>query len=184
MLPKEDQKEYPGRPGKFKHFSKQLIKEIVKLVEDGLRRREIVNQYSISRSTISAWMRDYGSAAYHASKQGHLTTTQKRSLLRAIEEGRMTIQEAKIAYNLSGTTMIQKWMRASKRENAELLGSNKSAMDEEKDKQPDITDLDNKALKQALEEAQLKIKALDTLIDIAEEKFKIQIRKKPGAKQS
>jgi len=39
-------------------------------------------------------------------------------------------------------------------------------------------------LEKALEEAQLKIHALNTLIDVAEEQFKIAIRKKPGAKQS
>jgi hypothetical protein len=45
-------------------------------------------------------------------------------------------------------------------------------------------DPEKKALQKALEEAQLKIKALNTLIDVAEDQFKIPIRKKPGAKQS
>ena len=40
------------------------------------------------------------------------------------------------------------------------------------------------ALQKALEEAELKIKALNTLIDVAEEQLKIDIRKKSGAKQS
>jgi hypothetical protein len=39
-------------------------------------------------------------------------------------------------------------------------------------------------LKKALQEAELKIKALNTLIDAAEDQFKISIRKKPGARQS
>jgi transposase len=39
-------------------------------------------------------------------------------------------------------------------------------------------------LQKALEEAELKIKALNTLIDVAEEQLKIDIRKKSGAKQS
>jgi len=43
---------------------------------------------------------------------------------------------------------------------------------------------DVKALQKALEMANLKIKALDTMIDIAEEQLKIDIRKKSGAKQS
>ncbi len=41
-----------------------------------------------------------------------------------------------------------------------------------------------KALEQALQEPQLKIAALNTLIDVAEEQVKINIRKKPGAKRS
>ena len=40
------------------------------------------------------------------------------------------------------------------------------------------------ALQKALEESELKIKALNTLIDVAEEQLKIDIRKKSGAKQS
>ncbi|MBK7245556.1 MAG: hypothetical protein IPH98_17230 [Saprospiraceae bacterium] len=40
------------------------------------------------------------------------------------------------------------------------------------------------ALEKALEEAELKIKALNTLIDLAEEQLNIDIRKKSGAKQS
>ena len=40
------------------------------------------------------------------------------------------------------------------------------------------------ALQKALQEAELKIKALNTLIDVAEEQLKISIRKKSGAKQS
>jgi DNA invertase Pin-like site-specific DNA recombinase len=184
MLPKEDQNEYLGRNGKRCFFDKSVIREIVKAIEEGLPRREVVKQYKTARSTISGWMREYGSRAYQAGKSGHITQPQKRSMLRAIEEGRMTIQEAKIAYNISLTTTIKQWMRASVRENAELLGFNKPDMDEEKDKPPVTSDSDNKALKQALEEAQLKIKALNSLIDIAEDKFKIQIRKKPGAKRS
>ena len=40
------------------------------------------------------------------------------------------------------------------------------------------------ALEKALQEAELKIKALNTLIDVAEEQLKIDIRKKSGARQS
>ena len=40
------------------------------------------------------------------------------------------------------------------------------------------------ALQKALQEAELKIKALNTLIDVAEEQLKIDIRKKSGARQS
>jgi hypothetical protein len=41
----------------------------------------------------------------------------------------------------------------------------------------------NKALEKQLEEARMRNIALNMLIDVAEEKLKISIRKKPGAKQ-
>jgi uncharacterized membrane protein YgaE (UPF0421/DUF939 family) len=50
--------------------------------------------------------------------------------------------------------------------------------------QPELKDTEKEALKKALEEAQLKISALNTLIDVAEDQFKIKIRKKAGARQS
>lgn len=43
---------------------------------------------------------------------------------------------------------------------------------------------ENEELKKALELAMLKVSALETLVDVAEDQFNIQIRKKPGAKQS
>ena len=52
-----------------------------------------------------------------------------------------------------------------------------------KDK-PSSKDLEKEALQKALLEAELRIKALNTLIDVAEEQLKIAIRKKSGAKQS
>jgi transposase len=46
------------------------------------------------------------------------------------------------------------------------------------------TKVSNEALQKALEEAELKLKALNILIDVAEEQLKIDIRKKSGARQS
>ncbi len=43
---------------------------------------------------------------------------------------------------------------------------------------------ENEELKKALELAMLKVSALETLVDVAEDQFNIPIRKKPGAKQS
>ena len=57
-------------------------------------------------------------------------------------------------------------------------------MEKNEARSEEISSVDAEALKKALEEAELKIKALNTLIDVAEDEFKIAIRKKPGAKQS
>jgi transposase len=66
------------------------------------------------------------------------------------------------------------------KENSEL----EILMDTKANHVPQEEDEEKKALRKALEEAELKIKALNTLIDVAEDQFKIPIRKKPGAKQS
>ena len=176
------------RPKNYRpRFDKRFIREIVEAIENGFPRSEAVIEHRISRSTISDWMREYGSQAYQARKQGHLSQQQIRSIVRSIEEGRLTVAEAKIAYNIPWTPTITKWQRDFRRENEELVSSNKVLMaNKEENQQPD-PDPDKMTLEQALkklEESELKVKALNTLIDIAEEDFKIAIRKKGGAKQS
>jgi transposase len=164
------------------HFSKQSILEIVRAVERGAKRREVINRYGMAKSTLSDWMREHGSPTYHASIKP-LSVPDRRSLVRGIEEGRMTLAEAKAAYNLSSTLVVKRYLREAEREKAELQRI-ATLMDKNEVRSEAISSQDVKALKKALEEAELKIKALNTLIDVAEDQFKIPIRKKPGAKQS
>lgn len=165
------------------HFQKDLRSEIIKSIEEGTPRSVIVYQYGVSRSTLCDWMRNHGSKEYLAKRNGiHLTEIEKRSIVRQIEQGALTPHGARKAYGLSGNT-LNKWLKASVRENVELAGHDPFEM-KEKPAEPSETDPEKEALKKALEEAQLKISALNTLIDVAEDQFKIKIRKKAGARQS
>ena len=164
------------------HFSKQTILEIVRAVERGATRREMVNRYGMAKSTLSDWMREYGSPSYLA-RIKPLSVTDRRSLVRSVEEGRMTLLEAKTAYNLISTDTVRRYLREAEREKTELHRI-ATLMDKNEVRSEAISSEDVKALKKALEEAELKIKALNTLIDVAEDQFKIPIRKKPGARQS
>jgi len=181
-----DKKGGSGYKRPHRIYDKSFILEIVESIERGVPRSHITREHGIARSVLAYWMRDHGSPAYHASKQGHLSQQDKRSIVRAIEEGRMTIYEARLAYRVNSTVTITKWLKESKRENAELVGSNPALMAKKKQAQqpdPDTKKALDEAL-QKLEEAELKVKALNTLIDVAEEQFKIAIRKKAGARQS
>ena len=168
--------------GRKAHFSKQKILEVVRAVERGATRMEMTNRYGMAKSTLSDWMREHGSAAYQA-KIKPLSLTDRRSLVRSIEEGRMSLAEAKISYNLTSTLVVKRYLREAEKEKAELHRI-AALMDKNEVRSEAISSEDAKALKKALEEAELKIRALNTLIDVAEEQFKIPIRKKPGARQS
>lgn len=98
----------------------------------------------------------------------------------------MTIKEAMVAHQIKSDHTIRDWLREEKRKNADLRVSNSLKVPKNKDvKKPLGADLpkDVKALQRQLEEAQLRIAALNTLIDVAEEQLNIDIRKKPGARQ-
>lgn len=164
------------------HLSKQTILEIVRSVERGATRKEVANHYQVSKSSVSTWMQEYGSPSYLA-RIKPLSVTDRRSLVRNVEEGRMTLLEAKTAYKLASTGVVRRYLHQAEREKAELHRI-ATLMDKNEVRAEAISSEDVKALKKALEEAELKIKALNTLIDVAEDQFKITIRKKPGAKQS
>ena len=168
--------------GPRSHFSRQLIREIVKSVERGVSRRELIKRYGMAKSTLADWVREYGSPVYHA-RQKPLSTADRRSLVRAMEEGRMTLKEAKLAFGLKSTAVVQRYLRQADKEKAELSRIS-LLMDTNEARSEPLSSDDAEALKKALQEAELKIKALNTLIDVAEDQFKISIRKKPGARQS
>jgi len=160
--------------------NKEEIHAAVSSVEAGISRKSVCEQYNIALSTLNVWMRSYGSAHYHRHKRRSFTPQQKRNIVRAITEDRLSVKEAAIANSIS-VDAIRGWMRTINQENTELAVLNRSVMAQQL---PVSSPGDLKALQQQLQEAQLKIAALETMIEIAEKQFKIEIRKKPGAKQS
>ncbi|SEA15397.1 Transposase [Arachidicoccus rhizosphaerae] len=170
------------KDGKRPRFSQQKIMDIVKSIERGATRKEIIDRYELSASTLSGWVRDYASPGYLEGIEP-LSASQRRSLVRAVLERGMSIKEAQSAYGLPNVQAVRRYLEAAKREKAELSEITMSMAKNETRAEP-ISLEDAAALKKALEEAELKIKALNTLIDVAEEQFKIPIRKKAGAKRS
>jgi transposase-like protein len=150
------------------NFSEAQILKIVEEVQNGLTRKEACIKYGMGYSTIGEWMKKYG-AIKRVKVSGH----QKREIIRAVTEGRMTIKEAQLATNVASPGSIREWIRQVGKKSTDIAVKNKTSM-------PLVNTVDPG---KELADARLKIAALETMIDIAEEQFKISIRKKPGAKQ-
>jgi len=178
----DKQEFFAVRENKQSRYDKRLIAKIVKEVENGLPRKEANRIYGLGKATLDSWMRDFGSLEYQQNlKRRNYTNLQKRTIVTAIEQGRLTVKEAKIVYNIKTEKIIRNWIFRHKLEKVEIHPINNPPM--AKDELPE-KDLEKEALQKALKEAELKITALNTLIDVAEEQLKIDIRKKPGAKRS
>lgn len=172
--PKDKEVAHSGR------YDKRFILKIVQEVESGLPRKETIRLYNLSNSTLNEWMRDYGSVHYHTNlKRKSYSRAQKRSIAAAIEQGRMSIEQAQVAYQIKSQKSIRDWV---KQEKIDLYTVIDPAMAKKKNLPKSNNEVEE--LQKALQEAELRIKALNTLIDVAEEQLKIDIRKKPGAKQS
>lgn len=105
----------------------------------------------------------------------------KRKICEELLSGEITVGELSRKYNISGAGTIRRWLNWYQAEQSELVSlhpmSNKPENNSEGEQ-------DKTALQKELELAKAKIATLETMIDIAEEQFKIEIRKKSGTKPS
>lgn len=160
------------RENKHCYYDKRLILKIVEEVEAGFPRKIAVEKYKISHPSLNTWMQKYGSVHYHENiKRRSYTKLEKRTII----TGKLTVKQAKITYNIKTEKIIREWLLQYKSEKVEICIENTLPMAKDK---PSSKDLE----KEALQEAELKIKALNTLINVAEDQLKIDIRKKSGAK--
>ena len=106
---------------------------------------------------------------------------QKRHIATEVSSGRITVPLAEVKYNIPRTT-IYDWV---KQYGYDIATANppEQMSEEQKDKLSKLQ-AENEAVKKVLEESRLKVLALETMIDIAEKELSIDIRKKPGTKQS
>ena len=115
-------------------------------------------------------------------EQTTITIAEKRWMVREIESGRMTLGEAKERvkfYSKNPDSLIRFWRSKFVPEIAFTL----PVMTEKEKQKLEAAQRRMKELEKQLEDAQMKTIALETMIDIAEEQFKISIRKKSGPKR-
>lgn len=178
METKETEFIFTARTSNRQFFDKRLIRHIVDLVEQGVPRRDLIEQYGMSRGTLINWIANGGPGG---KRHKVYSMAEKRSVVRAVELG-MSVKHAQIAFHISSAGLIRRWIKNFKEENAELSSSNPLQVAKKITDRSEKTELE--ALQRALEEEILKNRALNTMIDIAEQQLKIDIRKKSGAKQS
>lgn len=173
-----------GRYGPVANYELSFIREVITELEEGMPMRELLLVRQLKRTTVNAWIEKYASTELKNSRK-RPSVQVKRSVVRAITSGTMSIAEVMRAYNISRPS-IKEWLEIyQQQENCDLEVINVAGLNKRKSSSTQKTDNEQvKVLQQQLADAQLKIAALNTLIDVAEEQLKINIRKKPGARQS
>lgn len=98
----------------------------------------------------------------------------------------ITREELKVKYGFTGGANIDRWMKqfgVKKPSVNEITQFKEMSKIGGKTKEDKVLEDKIKELEQQLAHANLKARALDAMIDIAEKEFDIQIRKKSGPKQ-
>ena len=109
----------------------------------------------------------------------HYSDDFKTKVVNEVLTGQISKESARRKYGIGGSTTVLKWIR-------KLEGSKPKRlfMSEKREKTVEELQVEIELLKRQLEYEKLRSEAFDVMIDIAEEEFKISIRKKPGAKPS
>lgn len=177
------------RPERYKI---KLLSEKQKAVELYLQGEmpvaQIARQFGITTSTLTQnWIKQVARGKDRllgGSKK--LTDEFKLKVVRKVLSGGLNVQQAAEVFDIASPGTISKWMRefsasialdlSQQLIHTEGMGNRRKSNAQ--------SDGDKQALEKALRDAQLKIVALETMITLAEEQFKIDIRKKSGTKQS
>lgn len=110
------------------------------------------------------------------------SSTFKHKIVKEIENGKLSISEARSLYDIKGEQTIQRWIKRLGKNH--LL--NKVVRIEMKDEPNKVKELENekKALESALAQAHLKILTLESSIEVLEEKSGVSLKKKTDNKSS
>jgi transposase len=165
-------KEKKGKRSGFRIFSKDERKKIVALIERGeITRQQAMQQYGIAESdTLRSWILRY--SVNPESILGKVfTKAEKRQAAYRILTGEVSNSELATELNVDPSS-LRRWIRDVKAETGYTKPSKNF---------PSADEMASQA--QTVEDLQLKVAALNTLIDIAEKELGVDIRKKSGTKQ-
>ena len=105
----------------------------------------------------------------------------KRRVVEAVIQEGMTVYKASKFYNIPKAT-VGRWTKIL---SSEVVVSHKIiTVTPEEEREVEALKKEKELMAKALQEAQLKISSLETLINVAEKNLKIDIRKKSGSKPS
>lgn len=153
----------------------ELKKMVVADLEAGFSFEAIQDKYGkVRRQTLKDWVLQYGTGKTLSGIAQRIPVHVKRQALFELETGILTMAEAVKKYQIREYT-LSKWLAGQ-----QLSIGNSVTVEE----QPTTMDnAEKKALQQQLAELKLKVTALETMIDLAEQQYNFPIRKKFGTKQ-
>ncbi len=152
---------------------------IVKELEKGsLSIKEVMQKYEVlNAATVLNWLKRYSAQYRENYMRVILPVSERRQIAYKVESGSLSLEVASTRYRVQQET-IKKWIKLYT-----CTTKTPDIMSQKEQPQQSSTQ-ETKALQKQVEMLKLKVEALETMIDIAEKNLKIDIRKKPGTKQS
>ncbi|MEG4323686.1 transposase [Microcoleus sp. Aus8_D3] len=140
--------------------------------------KEILKKYNIAPTTLWNWRRQVQKGVDPLIRRTRHPEELKLRIVKEIVTGLFTAKEAAKHYDIKKTT-VEEWRAKYSYQISDLT----EPMAKKPAKESALQSDHIRQLERALEDANLKIIGLETMINIAEKDLKIDIRKKSGTKQ-
>lgn len=150
---------------------------VVKEAEQEGNLSMVCKRHGISTHAIQDWMNQYGSIAYQQNKSKRRSLSEREGIAREIVSGNISIEDAMLKHNARDRDTVTMWIRDYKKRQLELL-----ALLPQATVLAETESLPGSATSADLKLSELKVRALEIMLDIASKEFKVDIRKKFGAK--
>jgi len=177
---KQKKENRSGNKGGYSIKRLQIKQQAIEEFERGMiPMPELLSKYQICQTTFWNWKRQVKKGFDPLFQRPRHSEELKLRVVKEIITGQFTAKEASTHYDLKKST-VDDWCAKYSCQISDYTES----MANRKAKKGTHQDDQLRQLERALEEANLKIIGLETMINIAEKDLKIDIRKKSGTKQS
>jgi transposase-like protein len=171
---------------KHEHCSIAVKRQAITRLESGeATTMELARELNVHPCSLSRWraqLNFYGEE--NCIVVNKYAESFKRKVVGQIEAGILDLKQAALKHGIRDYRLIKSWQKQYSSVN--LAAKTAREMQETSplaEDQPGNTPDERKELEKKLQNAQLKIALLEAMIDIADQEFKTDIRKKAGAKQ-
>lgn len=171
MAKEENQKKASQKKPKLRRYTVVEKKHIVAQIESGTMSFDAASdKYQVGKRSLQGWIATYAKDPHLSDKSPRHTAATRRQAALDVKAGVLTETATIRKYGVAKST-IRQWI--------DDFAANNSLMEE---KQVGLQQNDTGVLQQ-IEDLQLKVSALETMIDMAEQEYNLDIRKKCGTKR-
>ena len=156
-------------------------KEAIKAILSGeMTRKEVAELYGVHVASIQRWLvKAQAGFPMRTRKDTNRSSDDWRRIAQEIKTGLVSIEDAVIQYQIQNRRTLLGWIRKS---DSEIVPAKQLTQEIMIGGTGNFED-ENRKLIQQLNQAQLKILALETMIEVAGEEYGDDLRKKFGSKQ-
>src|SRR6185295_11499699 len=101
--------------------NKDFISKVIGEVFKGKPKRAVQLKYGLNRATLDRWLKNADLAVDPRHIGPRVSIDLKRTVVRAVTSGRLSMREAMVTYGIKTVLTIERWIKELELENTDLV---------------------------------------------------------------